>query len=76
MFRSMSFDNAKKYELQFKFHFVRFVIQIDFSPVIEHKEFENYDLKTSKYMNFVNFSPFVLVKSSTNDWLLNVIFVI
>lgn len=33
------FDNVKKYELQFKFHFVRFVIQNDFSPVIEHKEF-------------------------------------
>lgn len=65
MFGSMSFDNVKKYELQFKFHFVRFVIQNDFSPVIEHKEFENYDLKTSKYIiNFVNFSPFVLVMSS------------
>lgn len=45
MFGSMSFDNVEKYELQFKFHFMRFVIQNDFSPVIEQKEFENYDLK-------------------------------
>lgn len=44
MFASMFFDNVlrkkKIDELQFKFHFVRFVIQNDFSPVIEHKEFE------------------------------------
>lgn len=38
MFEITSFDNVLKYELQFKFHFVRFVIQNDFSPVIEHKK--------------------------------------
>lgn len=45
MFGSMSFDNVKNMNSNLNFISCGSLAQNDFSPVIEHKEFEIYDLK-------------------------------